>query len=227
MTELSQDPGIAKVEQGPDPNYPYPNENMRRVCFIKNVITRPNITVGDYTYYDDPNGAENFEQHVTHHYEFYGDRLIIGKFCAIATGIQFIMNGANHQMKSVTTYPFSIMRHGWEKVTPTLEDLPFKGDTVVGNDVWIGQNVTVMPGIHIGDGAIIAANSTVTRDIPAYYIAGGNPCRIIRPRFSPELINFLTQLKWWDWPAEKIFANLEILTSGDLELIKGQGFHND
>ncbi|MBP1757662.1 MAG: transferase hexapeptide repeat containing protein [Firmicutes bacterium] len=220
MPEIKPDPELETRELGPDPNYPYPNENMRRVCFIKNVITRPNIVVGDYTYYDDPAGAEDFEQHVTHHYEFYGDTLIIGKFCAIATGIQFIMNGANHQMKSVTTYPFSIMRHGWEKVTPTLADLPFKGDTVVGNDVWIGQNVTVMPGIHIGDGAIIAANSTVTRDIPAYHIAGGNPCRIIRPRFSAELIDYLLELQWWDWPAEKIFANLEILTSGDLERVK-------
>ncbi len=220
MTDLFQVSEDTRVEYGPDPIDPYPNKNMRRVCFIKNVITRPNIVVGDYTYYDDPNGAENFEQHVTHHYDFYGDRLVIGKFCAIATGVQFIMNGANHRMNAVTTYPFSILGHGWEKSTPALSDLPFKGDTVVGNDVWIGQNVTVMPGIQIGDGAIIAANSTVTRDVPAYHIAGGNPCRIIRPRFDAKLIDFLLELKWWDWPAEKIFANLEILCSGDLTRIR-------
>ncbi|MDL2294296.1 CatB-related O-acetyltransferase, partial [Ruminococcaceae bacterium OttesenSCG-928-D13] len=153
-------------------------------------------------------------------YEFLGDKLIIGKFCAIAGGIQFVMNGANHRMNSVTTYPFNIMGNGWEKATPALDDLPLKGDTVVGNDVWIGQNVTVMPGVHIGDGAIIAASSVVAKDVPAYHIAGGNPCRVIKKRFNDDLIAYLLQLKWWDWPAEKIFANLETLCSGDLEKIR-------
>lgn len=167
--------------------------------YIKNVVTRPNIVVGEYTYYDDVSGAEKFEEHVTHHYEFLGDKLIIGKFCAIAKGIEFVMNGANHRMKSVSTYPFNIMGGGWEKYTPTINDLPFKGDTVVGNDVWIGQNVTVMPGVHIGDGAIIAADSVVTKNIPPYCIAGGNPCKVIRQRFDDELISYLINLKWWDW----------------------------
>ena len=205
---------------GPDPNAVHPNVAVPSVCFIKNVVTRKNISIGDYTYYDDPDGAEDFEAHVTYHYEFLGDRLVIGKFCAIARGITFIMNGANHRMNSVTTYPFNIMEHGWEKCTPTLEDLPFKGDTVVGNDVWIGQDVTVMPGVHIGDGAIIAAESVVTRDIPPYHVAGGNPCRVIRKRFDDALIDYLLALKWWDWDAEKIFCNLEALCSGDLEQIR-------
>lgn len=205
---------------GPNPNDIYPNPNIKSVCFIKNVITRPNIVVGEYTYYDDINGAEQFEQHVTHHYEFLGDRLIIGKFCAIAKGIEFVMNGANHRMCSVTTYPFNIMGHGWECSVPSLEELPIKGDTVVGNDVWIGQNVTVMPGINIGDGAIIAANSVVARDVPPYHIVGGNPCRVIKPRFDEELIAYLLELKWWDWSAEKIFCNLEALCSGDLTRIR-------
>ena len=205
---------------GPDPNAVHPNVAVPSVCFIKNVVTRKNISIGDYTYYDDPDGAEDFEAHVTYHYEFLGDRLVIGKFCAIARGITFIMNGANHRMNSVTTYPFNIMGHGWEKCTPTLEDLPFKGDTVVGNDVWIGQDVTVMPGVHIGDGAIIAAESVVTRDIPPYHVAGGNPCRVIRKRFNDALIDYLLALKWWDWDAEKIFCNLEALCSGDLEQIR-------
>ncbi|WP_313077152.1 Vat family streptogramin A O-acetyltransferase [Lacrimispora sp.] len=208
------------MQYGPNANDIHPNEKINSICYIKNVITGPNISVGDYTYYDDINGAENFESHVTHHYEFLGDKLIIGKFCAIAKGIEFIMNGANHRMCSVTTYPFNIMGHGWEKCTPSLEDFPFKGDTVVGNDVWIGQNVTIMPGVHIGDGAIIAANSVVVKDIPAYHIAGGNPCNIIRKRFDDELINYLLELKWWDWPVEKITENLEALCSGDLSKIK-------
>lgn len=208
------------IEFGPDPDAIYPNEALKRICYIKKVITRPNIHIGDYTYYDDPNGAERFEEHVTHHYEFLGDQLVIGKFCAIAQGIEFIMNGANHRMNSVTTYPFNIMGHGWEKVTPTMHDLPFKGDTVVGNDVWIGQNVTVMPGVQIGDGAVVAANTVVTKNVPAYHIAGGNPAAVIKKRFRDDLIDHLLRIRWWDWPAEKIFSNLEILCSGDLERVK-------
>jgi virginiamycin A acetyltransferase len=208
------------MQYGPDPNAIYPNEAIKSVCYIKNVVTRPNIIIGDYTYYDDKNGAETFEEHVTHHYDFIGDKLIIGKFCAIAKGIEFIMNGANHRMQSVTTYPFNIMGSGWEKATPTLADLPLKGDTVIGNDVWIGQNVTIMPGIHIGDGAIIGANSVVTKDIPAYHIAGGNPCKALKKRFDDDLIEHLLTIKWWDWPAEKIFQHLDVLCSGDLKKIK-------
>jgi len=205
---------------GPDPNKTFPNDKIPSLCYIKNVITRPNIIVGDYTYYDDDNGAENFEQHVTHHYEFIGDKLIIGKFCAIAKGVEFIMNGANHRMGSVTTYPFNIMEHGWEQFAPKEEDLPLKGDTVIGNDVWIGQNVTVLPGIKIGDGAIIGANSVVSKNVLPYHVVGGNPAKVIRKRFDDETIAFLLNLKWWDWSAEKISKNLEILCSNDVSKIK-------
>lgn len=205
---------------GPNPESIYPNEKIKQVCFIKNIIKNPNIIVGDYTYYDDKDGAEKFEDHVTHHYDFIGDKLIIGKFCAIGKGVEFIMNGANHQMNAVTTYPFNIMGNGWEKVPISLNDLPIKGDSIIGNDVWIGQNVTVMPGIKIGNGAIIGASAVVTKDIPAYHIAGGNPIKIIRKRFDDELIDYLQKLNWWDWTPEKITANLEILLSSDLERIK-------
>lgn len=205
---------------GPDPNAIHPNPAIPSLCYIKNVITRPNISVGDYTYYDDDTGSEHFEAHVTHHYEFLGDKLLIGKFCAIGKGVEFIMNGANHRMASVTTYPFNIFGHGWEKCTPTLDQLPLKGDTVVGSDVWIGQNVTVLPGVRIGDGAIIGTGSVVAGDIPPYTIAAGNPCRVIRPRFDPHLTAYLLELKWWDWEPEKIFNNLEALCSGDLDAIR-------
>lgn len=205
---------------GPDPNSIHPNPNIPQLVFIRNVITRPNIIAGEYSYYDDPDGAERFEEHVTHHYEFLGDRLIIGKFCAIARGVEFIMNGANHRMDSATTYPFNIMGGGWETFAPKLKDLPFKGDTVVGNDVWIGQHVTILPGVHIDDGAIIGANSVVAKDIPPYCIAAGNPCRIIRKRFDDELIQYLLTLKWWDWDADKIFQNMGALCSSDLEQLR-------
>ena len=206
---------------GPNPDAIHPNENVPSVCYIKNVITRPNIHVGAYTYYDDgATGGEDFEAHVTHHYEFIGDQLIIGKFCAIGKGVEFVMNGANHRMSSVTTYPFNLFGHGWEAYTPSLEQLPLKGDTVVGNDVWIGQNVTILPGVHIGNGPGSGAGSVVAGKIPPYAVAAGNPCRVIRPRFDPELTEYLLQLRRWDWDAEKIFRNLEALCSGDLARIR-------
>lgn len=205
---------------GPDPDLAFPNPRIPSLCFIKNVITRPNIIVGDYSYYDDDTGAENFEKHVTHHYEFYKDKLIIGKFCAIAKGVEFIMNGANHLMCAATTYPFAIMGNGWEKITPDLRDLPFKGDTVIGNDVWIGQHATILPGVHIGDGAIVGANSVVSKDVEPYSVVAGNPARLIRKRFDEETTKFLLELKWWDWDAKKIFDNLEILCSADVSEIK-------
>ena len=205
---------------GPNPNEIFPNPKIPSLCFIKNVIKNPNIIVGEYTYYDEINGAENFESHVTHHYDFIGDKLIIGKFCAIAKGIEFIMNGANHRINAITTYPFNIMKNGWEKSAPSLSDLKLKGNTIIGNDVWIGQNVTVLPAVHIGDGAIIGANSVVAKDIPPYSVAVGNPCEVKRKRFDEDLIEYLLKIKWWDWSAEKIFKNMEALCSGDLSKIK-------
>lgn len=204
----------------PDKNAIFPNENIKEICFVKNTITRKNIIVGDYTYFDDKNGADKFETHVTHHYDFIGDRLIIGNFCQIAAGIEFIMNGANHCTKYFTTYPFYIMGASWKRSTPSISDLQLKGDTIVGNDVWFGQNVTVMPGVHIGNGAIIGANSVVANDISAYSIAVGNPCRAIKKRFNDDVISTLETLKWWNWSAEKITANLDALCSCDIEKLK-------
>lgn len=205
---------------GPDPNRAFPNSNIPSLCFIKNVIKNPNIIVGDYTYYDDPDGADNFEKHVTHHYDFIGDRLIIGKFCAIAKGVEFIMNGANHRMNSVTTYPFNILGGGWEKSAPRIDELPLKGDTVIGNDVWIGQNVTFLPGVHIGDGCIIGANSVVAKDIPPFSVTVGNPCEVKRKRFDDELIEYLLELKWWDKSPDWISKNMDALCNGDLSQIR-------
>ena len=130
------------------------------------------------------------------------------------------MNGANHRMNSVTTYPFNIMGHGWECSTPAMSDLPLKGDTVVGNDVWIGQNVTVMPGVHIGNGAIIGTNATVASHIPPYCIAVGNPAKVIRRRFDEETIDLLEQLCWWNRPIEEIDTLMPILTTSDREAMK-------
>lgn len=205
------------MQYGPDKNSVFPNENLKELCFVKNTITRKNIIVGDYTYYDDKNGSDKFEEHVTHHYDFIGDKLVIGKFCSIASGVEFVMNGANHNMKGFSTYPFNIFGNGWEKVVPSVDELPIKGDTVVGNDVWIGQNVTILPGVKIGDGAIIGANSIVASDIPAYYVAVGNPCKVVKKRFDDKTIKLLEEVQWWDWDEKKIFDNLEAIVGSDID----------
>ncbi|MFJ5406041.1 Vat family streptogramin A O-acetyltransferase [Pectobacterium sp. IFB5596] len=205
---------------GPDPDNRYPMAGFPQVCFIKNIVANPNINVGDYTYYDDPDGAENFEKNVLYHYPFIGDKLIIGKFCAIARGAKFIMNGANHRLSGLSTYPFQIFGNGWEKVTPKPEDLPYKGDTVIGNDVWIGYDALIMPGVHIGNGAIIASRAVVTADVPAYTVVGGNPAKILKARFAPDVINTLETLSWWDWPIEKITRHLDIIAAGDIDALQ-------
>ncbi|MCQ2121642.1 MAG: CatB-related O-acetyltransferase [Fibrobacter sp.] len=185
------------------------------IPYLKSTIKNPNIIVGEFTYFS----GTDFEKHVTHHYDFIGDKLIIGKFCQIGAGVEFIMNGANHQMNSVSTYPFYVME-GWSENPPKFEDLPLKGDTVVGNDVWFGQNVTVLPGIHIGDGAIIGCNSVVSRDVPAYTIVAGNPIREIRKRFNDELIQLMEELKWWDKPAAEIEQLIPLLGNRNLQKVK-------
>lgn len=206
--------------QGPKPTEIHPMKGFNQVCYLKNVIKNPNIIVGDYSYYDDPFDSKGFERNVLYHYPFMNDKLIIGKFCAIARDVKFMMNGANHKIDAFSSYPFSIFRNGWERVTPTLEDLPFKGDTIIGNDVWIGYDALIMPGVKIGDGAIIASKSVVVKDVPAYTIVGGNPANEIRRRFSEDVIALLESAQWWNWSAQKITDSLEILTSNDEDALR-------
>jgi virginiamycin A acetyltransferase len=204
---------------GPSPSNKQPMVGFPQVCFIKNTVRNPNIQIGDYTYYDDPEDAENFERNVLYHFPFIGDRLIIGKFCALARGVRFIMNGANHKTSGISTYPFQIFGNGWEKVMPQLEELPYKGDTIVGNDVWIGYDSLIMPGVRIGNGAIIAAGSVVVSDVPAYAVAGGNPARVIKTRFPPETVALLEEIAWWAWPVEKITQHLPLIVAGNVEAL--------
>lgn len=203
----------------PDKNSKFPLKNYDRLCFLKNIIRNPNIIVGDYTYYDDFETVANFEKNVKYHFDFIGDQLIIGKFCMIASQVTFIMNGANHLTKSVSSYPFSIFGEDWQDAMEGKE-YPSKGNTIIGNDVWIGYNATIMPGITIGDGAIIAANSTVTRNVKPYSIVGGNPAEEIKKRFSEEHIEKLLSLKWWDWEIEKITQNVQNLTGENIDNLK-------
>lgn len=203
---------------GPNPNEKYPIPGNTNLQFIRNTITKPNIIAGDYSYYDALNG-ESFEDQVLYHYEVIGTKLIIGKFCSIAPKVRFMMDGGNHRMDG-STFPFNIFGNGWERYTPSLKQLPIKGDTIIGNDVWIGRRATIMPGVRIGDGAIISAEAVVVRDVEPYTIVGGNPAREIRKRFSPEVIQELLDIKWWDSDIELINQYIGAIVSGDLDTLR-------
>lgn len=199
----------------PNPDRIFPIVGNETLINVKPTVKNPNIIVGDFTYFSDA----DFESHVTHHYDFIGDRLIIGRFCQIAAGVEFVMNGANHRMNAVTTFPFNIFED-WETQAPPLSELPLKGDTIVGNDVWIGQNAVILPGVHIGDGAIIGAESVAASDVEPYTIVAGNPARLVRRRFDEELTELLLELKWWDKSPSEIKELIPALTSSDLERVK-------
>lgn len=201
----------------PDPNTVHPISGYENEIYVKPTLKNPNICVGEFTYIAD----SDFESHVTHLYDWNGDRLIIGKFCQIAAGVEFVMNGANHQMNAVTTFPFYTLE-GWDMSPPEKHDLPLKGDTVIGSDVWVGQNAVILPGVHIGDGAIIGADSVVGSDIAPYTVVVGNPARPLHKRFDDELIALLLDFKWWDRPIDEINSLIPLLTCSDLEKVKAE-----
>lgn len=205
----------------PDPNVVCPNA-YKTSCFLKNVVQAPNVTIGDYTYYDDPQDPTGFEKNnILFNYPEFGDRLTIGKFCCLASGATFIMGAANHRLCSVTTYPFAVFGGAWEEnAPPHLDQLPRKGDTVVGNDVWLGRESVVMPGVHIGDGAIVAAYSVVTKDVASYTVVGGNPARFLKNRFDSQLTQLLLEAQWWDWEPQALAQAVPMLCSPDLEAVK-------
>jgi virginiamycin A acetyltransferase len=203
---------------GPSPALRYPLPGVTRTGFLKQFITRPTIVVGDYTYYDDPKGPEQFEENVLYHFDFIGDRLVIGRFCSIAAEVKFIMNGGNHPTTWLTTYPLPVFGNGWTLATPPA--WPHKGDTTIGNDVWIGYGAVIMPGITVGDGAIIATASVVTKDVPPYAIVGGNPATVLRYRFDDTTIARLLALRWWEWDGGKVGRAIEALCAGDVAALE-------
>ena len=204
------------IMNAPDKDQIFPLPNYDRLCFLKNIVKNPNIIVGDYTYYDDFEEVHNFEKNVKYLFDFIGDKLIIGKFCMIASDVTFIMNGANHLTDAISTYPFAIFGNGLENAMDG-KTYPTKGDTIIGNDVWIGHKVTIMPGVKIGDGAIIATRSVVTKDVAPYSIVGGNPAKELKKRFSEEEITQLLEIKWWDWEIDRITRNVQHLTARKLD----------
>ncbi|MFG3258235.1 CatB-related O-acetyltransferase [Streptomyces sp. NPDC048172] len=203
----------------PDPNTVHPLPAHERVVFLKPLVSSPNISVGEYTYYDDPEGATEFE-HRNVLYAYGPERLVIGRYCALAAGVRFLMAGAEHPTMGVSTYPFTMFGGRWaEETLDLVTSMPSRGDTVVGNDVWLGHRVTVMPGVRIGDGAIVAAGTVVTADVPPYTIVGGNPARAIRQRFSDADVARLLEIAWWDWPAERVTEHARTLMGGGPEEI--------
>jgi len=216
--------GARVMLAGPDPRSPYPVAEFPRVGFLKALVKHPLIEIGDFSYYDDPYGPEHFvERCVLYHHD--NDRLVIGKFCAIANGVTFIMNGANHDMTGFSTYPFSFFGNGWGDAADELGLVPvvragFKGDTIVGNDVWIGNGATIMPGTVIKDGAIIGARAVVAGEVPPYAIMAGNPARVVRRRFPDREIEALLDIRWWDWSVDKITRNLDAIRGADLAALE-------
>lgn len=194
-----------------------------QTVYLKSVITRPNIEVGDFTIYNDfVNDPREFEKNnVLYHYPINHDRLIIGKFCSIACGAKFIFNCANHTLTSLSTYTFPLFFEEWDlpksEVAAAWDN---KGDIVIGNDVWIGYDAVIMAGVTVGDGAIIGTRAVVTKDVEPYSIVGGIPAKEIRKRFSPDIVARLQKLQWWNWSIEKIRENITVIQSGNIDALR-------
>lgn len=217
MSEFQSHPAI------PDPTTRHPLAHADRVVFLKAVVDAPGIEVGDYSYYDDPVEPDRFaEKAVLHHYpDVYGDRLVIGRFVAIAAGVRFFMNGANHALSGFSTYPFPIFGGAWaESVDLASFAAGGRGDTVVGNDVWIGTEALILPGVTIGDGAIVGARAVVAADVPAYAVVAGNPARVMKMRFDDETIGRLLAVAWWTWPVDRITRHLPAIAGADIAALE-------
>ena len=201
----------------------YPRPNDPQIVYLKDVVTSPNIQVGDYTVYNDfVRDPREFEKNnVLYHYPVNGDRLIIGRFCSIACGARFLFTSGNHALKSLSTYTFPIFFDEWGLDAKNIRDAwDNKGDTVIGNDVWIGYEAIIMPGVKIGDGAIVGTRAVVTGDVPPYTIVGGVPARPIRKRFDDETVRRLEALRWWDWDYEKIKRSIPAIQSGNMAALE-------
>jgi virginiamycin A acetyltransferase len=199
----------------PDPTRLHPVDGQPGVVFLAPLINNPNIVVGEYTYYDDPDDQLGFEREAVLH--AYGpERLIIGRYCAIASGVRFLLPGANHADLGPSTFPFDIFGSPWAETTMDLVvGAPSRGDTVIGSDVWLGYHALLLPGVTVGHGAIIAAASVVTADVEPYASVAGNPARVVRQRFDEEDVARLLRAAWWDWPVELVTEHARVIMAGD------------
>lgn len=204
----------------PDCKQLHPIEGHERVFFLKNMALPPTVSVGEYSYYDDPAGPESFLKNIHYHFDFIGDTLTIGKFCALARDTKFMMNGGNHRNTALSSFPFMIFGGDWQNRFPEEADFPNKGDIFIGHDVWTGWNSTIMPGVTIGNGAIIAAQAVVTKDVPPYAVVAGNPARIVKMRFPDAVIKSLEAIQWWHWSIEDITRYLPAISGSDIEALR-------
>lgn len=201
----------------------YPRSGDQQTIYLKRVITDPNISVGDYTMYNDfINDPCDFQKNnVLYHYPINHDKLIVGKFCSIACGAKFVFTSANHTLSSLSTYPFPLFFEEWGlDKKDVIRAWDNKGDITIGNDVWIGYEAVIMQGVTIGDGAVIGTRAVVTKDVPPYTIVGGVPAKRIKKRFEEDTIAALLHLSWWDWPKEKIRANLAAIQTGNIQSLR-------
>lgn len=195
-------------------------ESPFRGITLDKQVTNPNIVVGRYSYYSGYYHGHGFDDCARYLMPDAGaDRLVIGSFCSIGSGAAFIMAGnQGHRNDWISTFPFYFMSEVPAFSTAENGYRP-AGDTVVGNDVWIGSEAIIMPGITIGDGAVIGTRAMVTRDVEPYAIVGGNPAKLIRKRFEPDAIDKLLQIRWWDWSDDRLAAIMPLLTSGDIDAL--------
>lgn len=208
---------------GPDPDRLFPLDGWWNTVFLKPLSEgRANVEAGEFAYYSDPDDPTKFfDRNVLHHYEQFGDRLIIGRFAMIAAGTQIIMNGGTHAMSGFSTFPFNIFGGGWEEgFDPATWTMEHRGDTVIGPDVWIGTEATIMPGVRLGAGSIVAAKSVVTGEHPSFAVLAGNPARMVRRRYDDATCDALERIAWWDWPVEKISRNLNAIRGADLAALE-------
>lgn len=206
-----------------NPQTVYPRPNDKQTVYLKNVVTDENISVGRYTIYNDfVNDPRDFQKNnVLYHYKINGDRLIIGSFCSIACGAKFLFTSANHTKKSLSNYTFPIFFDEWNlNVADITGAWDNRGDTVIGNDVWIGYEAVIMQGVKIGDGAVIGTRAVVTKDVPPYTVVGGTPAKVIKKRFNDKTVETLLEMKWWDWDEERIRVNIPFIQSGRIDDIK-------
>lgn len=206
----------------PDCQKVYPKNGFEELVYLKNVVKNPNIEVGDFSiYHDFVHDPKEFEKNnVLYQYPINHDKLIIGKFCSIACGTRFLFNGANHTLKSLSSYTFPLFQDEWGLSVQSTASWDNRGNIVIGNDVWIGFEAIILSGITIGDGAIIGAHAVVTKDVPPYTIVGGIPAKTIRKRFSDDIVDSLLEMRWWDWPIERIAESISYIQAGDIDSLK-------
>jgi len=208
----------------PDPTVLHPIAGQERVVFLRPLVQSAKIDVGEYTYYDSDEDPLAFERDAVL-YAFGPERLIIGRFCAIASRVRFLMPGANHADRGPSTYPFGVFGAGWAATMDVVMSAPSRGDTVVGHDVWLGYSALVLPGVQIGHGAVVAAASVVAGDVPPYAIVAGNPARVVRTRYSDQDVARLLRAAWWNWPIDVVTEHVRTIMTGtaaELEAIAAE-----